>query len=280
MKKLLALVVLAACETVPTKPSADKAVVAPSASDLRKIVSQSACRKHNWKDRGVAPIGYMEGVALTFARSVCQVSAEHVVPVAAKRALPEAVADSYDALSWFNSNFAAIGMKNDVSGVDTLRHTYALLLGLGMRESSGRYCTGRDMSAGYSSADSAEAGLFQASYATIAKHGSLWKLFKKYKADKNACLLDVFQQNISAAYCAKNAKNWGYGDGVEWQLITKACPAFAVEWAAVLLRVHGGTKGEFGPLRRKEAELRPECDKMLGEVQSYVQLNPSVCGVL
>lgn len=32
------------------------------------------------------------------------------------------------------------------SGVATLRHVFVLLFGLGMRESSGRYCEGRDRS--------------------------------------------------------------------------------------------------------------------------------------
>lgn len=50
--------------------------------------------------------------------------------------------------------------------------------------------------------------------------------------------------------------------------------------AAVLLRTTGGTKGEFGPIRRKQVELRPECDGMLLEVQKFVQSNPVVCSLL
>ena len=38
-------------------------------------------------------------------------------------------------------------MDNSQDGIDTLRHLFVLLLGLGARESSGRYCEGRDMSA-------------------------------------------------------------------------------------------------------------------------------------
>jgi hypothetical protein len=55
-------------------------------------------------------------------------------------------------------------MRNDVSGIDTLRHLFVLMIGLGMRESSGRYCEGRDQSASNTSADTAEAGLFQTSW--------------------------------------------------------------------------------------------------------------------
>ena len=49
-----------------------------------------------------------------------------------------------DALAHYASEFAALGMRNDVSGLDTLRHLFVLMIGLGMRESSGRYCEGRD----------------------------------------------------------------------------------------------------------------------------------------
>ena len=44
------------------------------------------------------------------------------------------------------------------TGAVTLRHLFALILGLGMRESSGRYCEGRDMSASNVSAETAECG--------------------------------------------------------------------------------------------------------------------------
>src|SRR5262245_66510653 len=67
--------------------------------------------------------------------------------------------DTRDALSWYNSRFQPKAMDNSKAGTDTLRHLFVLLFGLGMRESSGRYCEGRDRSARHISADSAEAGL-------------------------------------------------------------------------------------------------------------------------
>ena len=48
-----------------------------------------------------------------------------------------------------------------------LRRLFVLLMGLGMRESSGQYCEGRDRSAHNTSADTAEAGLFQVSFDLI-----------------------------------------------------------------------------------------------------------------
>ena len=69
-----------------------------------------------------------------------------------------------DALAWYDEEFAAVDMSNEVSGINTLRHLFVLLIGLGMRESSGRYCEGRDKSASNTTAETAEAGLFQTSF--------------------------------------------------------------------------------------------------------------------
>src|SRR5262249_10854782 len=60
---------------------------------------------------------------------------------------------SSDALAWYG---AAAGDRST-----TLRQLFALLYGLGMRESSGNCFEGRDRSASNVTADTAEAGLFQ-----------------------------------------------------------------------------------------------------------------------
>ena len=69
-------------------------------------------------------------------------------------------------------------MPNDKDGIDTLRHTYALMIGLGMRESSGAFCTGRDTSQNFNQADSAEAGLFQTSFGVSKVDKTLIELFE------------------------------------------------------------------------------------------------------
>jgi hypothetical protein len=68
-------------------------------------------------------------------------------------------------------------------------------------------------------------------------------------------------------------ENFGTGDGKEFQRLTKACPAFAVEFAALALR---NLREHWGPINRKEAELRPEGDEMLFAVQNAVD-NFSLC---
>lgn len=241
---------------------------------LKTIAGNSTCARYSWKDRGNAPKGYTKGVALVFARAVCNQARSDVALVSK----PATTNDGTDVLSWYRSNFSALGLSNG-GGVDTLRHVYALLLGLGMRESSGEHCVGRDASATNTSSESAEAGAWQTSYDSRSASAELPKLFSKYRASSAGCLLDTFREGVSCS--SSDWKNWGSGvDGVDFQRIEKACPAFAAEYAAVMLRVQGGRYGHYGPLRTKAAEIRPECDSMLKQVQTYVEANPDVCAAL
>lgn len=256
----------------------DNGAGAPVVQMIEDLAGKSSCAKYSWKDRGTAKSAYFKGIALVFAKAVCEPKRDDVVIASAARKLPESTSDITDALSWYKSNFQALGMTNDVGGTDTLRHAFTLLLGLGMRESSGEYCCGRDMSASFDSADSAESGLFQASWGAKRASPVLPKMFDKYKTDQGGCMLDVFKDGVTCS--AGNNINWGTGNGKDWQALTKTCPAFSAEYAAVLLRTLGGTKGEFGPLRKKEAEIRPECDAMLKQVQDLVLTNLNVCDSL
>ena len=174
---------------------------------LRSIASSSSCANVSWKDRGQAPKGYVEGVALMYAHAVCESGRSDVALVGE----PNTGDDKHDALSWYDSNFAALGMHNDAAGLSTVRHAYTLLLGLGMRESSGQHCVGRDASASNVSADSAEAGAWQTSYDSHVLSSELTKLFDKYQAGA-ACHLDVFKQGVSCS--SSDWKNWGSGDGL------------------------------------------------------------------
>jgi hypothetical protein len=220
----------------------------------------------------------MRGVSLVFAKSVCEPARPDVQVVSAARKDPESQWDRTDALSWYRSNFTALNMTNDVSGVDTLRHVYTLLLSLGMQESSGKLCCGRDMSADFSSAESAEAGAWQASWGARRASPVLPPMFAKYKASKEGCFTDVFSAGVKCS--TGDATNWGTGDGAEWQALVKTCPGFAAEYAAVLLRTTGGNHGEFGPLRRKAAEIVPECNDMFKQVQNVVTGDPRICALL
>lgn len=234
-------------QTPPPVVSPAQAKISTSAplSLIIDAAAKSSCAAYDWKNRGHAPNAYVKGVALVYAKALCQQGRSDLA-IVTRAGLGD---PSTDALAWYG-----------IPSGNRLRQVYTLLLGLGMRESGGRYCCGRDMSANFSSADSAEAGVFQTSWGARRSSGELAKLFAKYQASESGCLLDVFKEGIPCS--AGNLKNWGdpSSDGFKWQALTKRCPAFATEYAAILIRVLGGTRGEFGPLRKKAAEIRPECD--------------------
>ena len=115
-------------------------------------------------------------MTLVFARAVCQPQRPDVQVVSAP---VDTSPRNDDALAVYQAQFQADGMRNDAAGVDTLRHSYALLIGLGMMESSGKYCEGRDVSQCFTTADNAEAGLFQTSFGARRFSPVLQELFQK-----------------------------------------------------------------------------------------------------
>ena len=255
----------------------------PAEQRITAIAGASACRQIDWPQRGVAPIGYVEGVALVFARALCTPNRPEVQAVS--RAAPAAggSADRTDALAWYASAYQSLGLSNAASGPDTLRHAYGLMIGLGMRESSGQYCVGRDRSANFTGPESAEAGLFQTSFGVSRAVPSLLPLIQSYSVGSPACLVDVFRRQSATreVRCsAGDAETFGTGPGADWQRLTKACPAFAVEYAAVVLRTSGGSSGEFGPIRNRAAEIRPACNAMLSDVQTLIINEPQLCAGL
>jgi hypothetical protein len=180
-----------------------------------------------------------------------------------------------DALAWYDDIFAVAGMSNDTDGADTLRHLFVLLTGLGMRESSGKYCTGRDTTADNTQADTAEAGLFQMSFDANNASPLLPQIFAQYKGDPSSGFIDVFKEGVRCS--AADLQNFGSGDGMEFQRLCKACPAFAVEYAAVALR---HIRKHWGPIIRKQAQVRPECDTLFSQIQAAIDASPALGDVL
>ncbi len=136
-------------------------VAAQEKSPLDRITESAAgstCASFNWANRGLAPKAYIRGIALSFAKAACQPERADVKVVSAAANAADA---NSDALSWYDQIFRANGMANDKGGLETLRHAYVLLIGLGMRESSGKHCVGRDMSANFSTADSLKPDCFR-----------------------------------------------------------------------------------------------------------------------
>lgn len=257
----------------PAETEPDPAAAENARNEIISMAAGSACASYKWKDRGKAPAAYMKGMALLFGRAVCNQTRTDIAYVAQAQPSDKGTDDTFVE---YKDIFAGLGMSNDVDGVDTLRHAYTLLLGLGMRESTGRHCVGRDTNASNTSAATAEAGAWQTSYnSNYFNKTILLALFEKYKADRSGCLLDVFSEGVT---CSKaHWENYGTGEGLLFQELSKSCPAFAGEWAAVMLR---SCYRHYGPLKRHEAEVRPDCDDMFKQVQDIVAKTPTVCALL
>ena len=155
-------------------------------------------------------------------------------------------------------------MRNDASGIDTLRHLFVLMIGLGMRESFGRYCEGYDRSASNTSADSAEAGLFQMTWDVHRASRQIPRLLDEYQ-ENGGGYREIFCEGVTPH--RGDLDNFGSGTGLRFQQLCKDCPGFAVEAAAVGLR---NLRTHWGPINRREAELRPEAEEMLQQVQRLV----------
>ena len=233
-------------------------------SEIVQIAANSALARVSWDGgRGRAPLGYIKGMAVMFAVAQRKLAQGDPAAVEMSRA---ASSDSHrDALAHYASRFAALGMRNDVSGIDTLRHLFVLMIGLGMRELSGRYCEGRDRSASNTSADSAEAGLFQMSWDAHGASRQIPRLLDEYQANGGGGYREIFCEGVTPH--RGDLDNCGSGTGLRFQQLCKDCPGFAVETAAVGLR---NLRTHWGPINRREAELRQEADDMLQQVQRLV----------
>ena len=264
-------------------PSTPVTVTPPRASpspgsggaQIEAIAAASSCSRYGWRNRGRAPAGYVKGVALAFARSLCRLTDPGELRAPAAVMSQASVGDAYsDALAHYSATFASHGMEIDVAGAGALRAVYALGLGLGMRESSGTYCAGNDTTAGPETASEAEAGPFQTSYNSMGIAPELRALYVEYQAHPQRCALSVFKEGAS---CPAQAIV-GSGAGAAYQRFNKSCPAFATEYAMVVLR---DLRRHFGPINRHEAEVVPACAAMFQQVQGFVAQDPSsICAGL
>ena len=233
----------------------------PAVPMIAALAGHSAIASYAWQRRGVAPRGYIKGMAVAYGRAYCNLKAGDAAAIDMARA--NTCDPLRDALAHYQSEFIAHGMSNAHAGVDTLRHLFVLLTGLGMRESSGHYGEGRDASATNTSSSTAEAGLFQVSFNSSGASLLLPRLIARYRGSDD--FLAVFREDVAAS--AASLKNWGSGSGEEFQRLTKACPAFAVEYAAVALR---HVRTHWGPINRRAAEVRRECDDLFRSVQRLI----------
>lgn len=228
----LTISLIPSCSTTTTTPAPtpSESPISDSMIIPNIDVSQSACAQKVWKQRGRAPMGYYNQIAINYHKMFC-----------AKVEMKGAATEKRDAIVKYGLT-------------PTLKSTYTLLIGLGLRESTGNYCAGRDTSASNTDAFTAEAGAFQSSYNSMAAHPTLKKVYEFYKSNPDQC--------NKQTTC--NSKGYGDGEGAIFQRLSKDCPQFAIEYNAILIRV---LANHFGPLIRKEAEYAKECEEMLTQVE-------------
>lgn len=239
-----------------------------SISAILDIAMSSAIARHNWAGRGVAPLGYIKGMALVYGRLYCKLKAGD--PIATEMARANSGNGALDALAHYAQQFHEAGMDNDSSGVSTLRHLIVLMIGLGMRESSGRYCEGLDRSASNTGANTAEAGMFQTSYNARSAHGLMTLIYQQYQTayqtDPATSFVDIFKEGVNCTQ--KDWQNYGTGAGKDFQELSKKCPAFAAEFCGLGLR---NIRTHWGPINNHAAEIRPECNQMLTRVEQVIE---------
>ena len=236
------------------------------AEAIAELAGESELADYSWPGRGRPPPGYIPGMAQAFALAVTGYFNDETSAFLMAQA--ETGNSDKDALTWLKAEFNALGMSNATDGLDTLRHLFVLLIGLGMRESSGKYCEGRDMSATNVTADTCEAGLFQTSWDIRSASAELPKLMIYYWKDPNG-FLATFNDGVDPT--ANNLQVYGSGEGARYQFLAKYSPAFAVMTTAVGLRV---LRQHWGPVNRKEVTLRREADEMLKAVQTLIEEVP------
>jgi len=242
----------------PATPASPRSGPDAKKSRILKIAGDSECAGHNWKNRGVAPVGYIKGMALVYAK--CYLESKSAAETAVTVMKQPLGSDTNDALAWYRSNLDDFGIDWE-NETERLRALFTLGIGLGMRESSGNTTEGRDTTVQNPTAGNAEAGLFQTSFDSFQISPLFAELQAEYKTGTNNCFLDVFLEGVTR----KNTPIVGTGAGAEYQRFTKSCPAFATEYAMIMLRV---SRKHFGPINRKEAEFTADCQDMLKAIEA------------
>jgi peptidoglycan hydrolase-like protein with peptidoglycan-binding domain len=249
-----------------TPPGLPEPLTAQQQEEIAQIAINSEIASYSWDDRGQAPEGYVKGFALAWANTYRQLMTGYMPAVEMAEAN---TGNEKDVLYQYKDTLKSLGMPTDKDGPDTLRALWTIMMGLGMRESSGQHCCGRDMSADNVSSDTAEAGLYQTSWNAHSCSDNFDVLFDTFSAgedsDNPQGFLDYFKEDVSCS--SSDWQNYGSGDGAEFQYLCKNQPSFACETCAITLR---NLCNHYGPVNRFEVEVKADAEKMLKAVQDYV----------
>jgi peptidoglycan hydrolase-like protein with peptidoglycan-binding domain len=259
----------------PTPPAAGTTTSdASSAQPTRceqevvSLVLSSPLMRYHWPGRRVAYAGYLKGMGLTFARVYCKFKASD--PSALLMASADSGNASIDALTVYRKEFRALAMDNSVSGPDTLRHLFVLLIGLGMRESSGRYCEPKDASSKDNEPRNAPSGAFQISYSSGVgsqdkTFAPLRNLYNQLKTLPYSGYRHVFEEGVPCK--SWELSNFGTGAVGQFREFCVMQPALCAELVAVGLRMR---RKHWGPINELTVELNADCDALLARIQAAV----------
>ncbi len=223
------------------QPSAVASATGAYVEQIKDLAGNSSCADYSWKNSGVAPAGYIKGVALSFARSVCRLKKAEQIPTTLATILGRASTNNplKDALSFFKDRFSNVSVSVDTIGAEPLRAVYTLGMGLGIKQNAGVTCnTPTNLNA-------------------INAFSVLSKLYTEYKSGSSSrCFLDVFKEGTNCT--SKNS-----------------CPALATELAMTMLRIN---PTQYTTIANRDVEIAPACDQLLQDVQNLVDQDPvNVC---
>lgn len=230
--------------------------------------SVSSVMRISWPERGRAPAGFVKGMAAVFAILYARLKVNDQAVLAMVRVVDEP--GKHDVFDVLEQHLLAQGMKTgDASMRDRLRYLFVVMYGLGMRESSGRYCCGRDTTAVLEvSAETAEAGPFQTSWDLRGASPEIVRLFdisRGKKVDDFKDMLDVWKEGVIQK--PADSQSFGSGQGLWFQVACKTDMEFAVQVAALGLR---NRCTAWGPVNRKEVAILSGVDTLLLDIQNFI----------
>lgn len=230
-------------------------------------VQNSGILIFSWNDRGKAPSGYYAGMAKSFALALTRLKSgdagAHIMAQA------DTGDDDHDALAWYADEFKAQEMDNSRDGPETLRHLFVMMIGLGMRESSGNHWCGRDMSASNVSSDTCEGGFAQTSWNISSCSSEIPPLLPEYWANPQG-FRDSFERGCPQP-SADDLDVYGSGSGARYQFLAKYSPAFHALVTAIGMRK---LRQHWGPINRSEVQIVPKIDDLLIDVERLVDTEP------
>lgn len=254
--------------TPTTTPTPTPTQLTQCENDIIALVQASPLVNYNWPGKSVAPIGYLNGITLTYARVYCKLKASD--PVATRMAQANSNKLDIDALAVYDKDFTKLNMANNSNGSDTLRHLFVLLTGLGMRESDGRYCLGRDKKVQNPADRDIEAGVFQMSYSigvgsSKPEFALLKDLYNKLQVLPYSGYLNVF---MNGAICKTNElADFRVTAAGRFREFCVMQPALGAEIAALGLRIRGR---HWGPINEHTVTLNVDCDSLFKAVQAFI----------